>query len=68
MLPAIVPWAIVAMTYESKILFQYTKPSPEMISEDIMSFFFNYATFCFYISYFIYFIVKRRANTVLYGQ
>lgn len=27
-LPAIVPWAIVTMTYESKILFKYTKPSP----------------------------------------
>lgn len=32
MLPAIVPWAIVAMTYESKILFHYTKPSPLLIS------------------------------------
>lgn len=68
MLPGIVPWAIMAMTYESKILFHYIKPSPLLISEDNMSYFFNYATFCFYSSYFLYFFVKRRANVVLYGQ
>ncbi len=67
LLPAIVPWTIVAMTYESKILFQYTKRSPEMISEDYMSYFFNFATLCFYFSYFLYFFIKRRANVVLYG-
>jgi hypothetical protein len=67
-LPGIVPWAIVAMTYESKILFQYTKRSPELISEDYTSYFFNYATFCFYSTYLLYFFVKRRANTVLYNQ
>lgn len=33
-----------------------------------MSYFFNYATFCFYMTYFLYFFIKRRANTVLYGQ
>lgn len=56
------------MTYESKILFQYTKPSPELISEDYTNIFFNYATICFYVTYFFYYFVKRRANTVLYGQ
>jgi hypothetical protein len=66
-LPGIIPWAIITMTYESKILFKYTKPSPELISEDYTGYFFTYATFCFYFSYFLYFIIKRKATTLLYG-
>ena len=67
-LPGIVPWAVVAMNYESNILWKYTKPSPELISQDYISIFFTYATVCFYSTYFFYFLVKRRANEVLYGQ
>jgi len=66
-LPAVVPWVILAMTYESKILFKYTKASPELISETYTGYFFTYATFCFYFTYFIYFILKRRATTLLYN-
>ena len=67
-LPGIVPWAVVAMNYESNILWKYTRPSPELISQDYISIFFTYATVCFYSTYFFYFLVKHRANEVLYGQ
>jgi hypothetical protein len=66
--PAIVPWVILAMKYETVILWQYTKPSPELISDDYMNYFFTVAGFCFYSTYFLYFFVKRKANTVLYNQ
>jgi len=67
MLPGIIPWAVLAMTYESKILWHYTRPTPELISETYVSHLFTFATFCLYSSYFMYFFVKRRANTVLYN-
>lgn len=38
-----------------------------MISEDYTGIFFNFATFCFYSTYFLYYIVKRKATTVLYN-
>ena len=65
--PASVPWVFLAMTYQSNILFKYTKASPELISEHYVGYLFNIATFCFYGTYFLYYAVKRRATSALYG-
>jgi hypothetical protein len=31
-LPALVPWVFLSLTYQTKILYVYTKASPELIS------------------------------------
>jgi hypothetical protein len=32
-LPAFIPWIFLSLTYQSQILYRYTKASPELISE-----------------------------------
>ena len=66
-MPALVPWALMAMSYQSKVLFMYEKPSPELISDDVISPIFTINTVLAYLAYFFYWLIKRRATTVLYG-
>lgn len=66
-MPATIPWALTAMTYQAKVLYLYTRPSPEMISDDWLSPLFTINTICLYGSYFLYWMLRRRSTTVLYG-
>lgn len=67
-MPATIPWALTAMTYQSKLLYQYSRPSPELISESLMSPLFTINTICLYGSYFFYWLLRRRSTTVLYDM
>jgi hypothetical protein len=65
-LPALVPWALTAMTYEYNILFTYSNHSPQLISSKYFNPLYTWNTVCIYLSYFFYWLQKRRATTVLY--
>jgi hypothetical protein len=65
-MPALVPWALMAMSYQTNVLFMYEKPSPELISDAVISPIFTLNTIFAYLAYFFYWLIKRRATTVLY--
>jgi len=65
-MPATIPWAMLAMTIQSQILFKYIKRSPEMIADEYTSYLLNYTTFAFMMVYILYYYIKRRATTELY--
>ena len=65
-MPALIPWALAAMSYQDHLLYRYNRPNPEMINTQLLSPIFTYNTICMYVSYFCYWLIKRRANTVLY--
>ena len=43
-LPAIIPWMFFSLNYQSWILQRYTKPSPELYSDYLLSYFYNSLT------------------------
>ena len=66
-MPALVPWALTAMTYEYNVLFKYTNHSPFLISQQYFNPLYTLNTIAMFGAYFFYYLVKRRATTVLYG-
>ena len=65
-LPAFVPWVFLSLTYQSQILYKYTKASPELISDQTMAFLFNFLTLGSIITFFCFEIVKRRSTKILF--
>ena len=59
MLPALIPWALTAMTYEYNILFKYTNHSPLLISQSHFSPFYTYNTILLYLAFLSYYVQKR---------
>jgi hypothetical protein len=54
LLPAFVPWVMLSLTYQTKILYVYTKAPPELISEEAFGYLWNiltigglFTSFCF---------------------
>ncbi len=62
-----VPWALTATSYQTKVLFRFNRPSPELISQDIINPLFTFNTIVLYSAYFFYWILKRRATKILHG-
>ena len=67
MLPALIPWALTAMTYEYDILFKYSNHSPLLISQKLFSPLYTYNTIFLYTGFFLYWIQKRIATKTLYN-
>lgn len=67
LLPTTLPWILISMNLQSKILFHFVKPSPELVSDFYMSIIFNYLSISGIVFYLLYEILKRRSTTVLYG-
>ena len=65
--PIVMPWIFLAIIYQQNLLFRYIKPSPEMISEKYVDLIFTLSSVSFYVSYLLYWQMKRRATTVLYN-
>jgi hypothetical protein len=59
---------LISMTYQSKILFEFIKPSPYLFSEDSLSYLFTSMSVCGTTAYLIYEFVKRRANIKIYKK
>ena len=62
MLPAFIPWALTAMTYEYDILFKYTNHSPFLISQKHFTYLYTYNTIFLYVAFFFYWVLKRKAT------
>ena len=67
-LPALIPWALTAMTYEYDILFKYSNHSPLLISQKYFTPLYTYNTIFLYVGFFFYWIQKRVATTTLYNM
>lgn len=65
---ATIPWILISMNYQNKILYRFDKPSPELLSESSVSYIFTAMSFFGTVAYFLYEIIKRRANRVIYKQ
>lgn len=50
-LPAFVPWVFLSLTYQSQILYKYTKASPELISDQAFAFLFNFLSLGSFITF-----------------
>lgn len=50
-LPAFVPWVFLSLTYQSQILYKYTKASPELISDQAFGFLFNFLSLGSFITF-----------------
>lgn len=67
-LTAIIPWVTIAMTYQDKILSHYQKPSPEMYSQESVSYIFTGMSIFGTLGYVLFEICKRRANKAIYKR
>jgi hypothetical protein len=65
---AIFPWLVISMNYQNKILFLFEKPSPEIFTENAVSYLFTIMSVLGTVAYLLYEIVKRRANRIIYKQ
>lgn len=65
-LPAFVPWVFLSLTYQSQILYKYTKASPELISDLTLRVLFNFLTLGSLITFTCFEIVKRRSTRILF--
>lgn len=65
-LPAFLPWVFLSLTYQSQILYVYTKASPELISDQAFGFLFNFLTLGSALTFICFEIVKRRSTNILF--
>jgi hypothetical protein len=68
LMPALLPWATLALVYQPLIISRFYKLSPELISYDYLIYVINSMTVVTFFIYFFYFLIKRRAEKVLYGR
>ena len=66
-LPAIVPWIFISLMLQSNILFMNGQP-PELISQTNLTILFNFMAIASNLGYFLYEILKRRSNTIIYKR
>ena len=67
-LPAILPWIFISLMLQSNILFRHMKQPPELLSQKVLSIFFNIMSIGSTIGYLMYEYFKRRANKILYNR
>lgn len=65
-LPAFVPWVFLSLTYQSQILYKYTKASPELISDATFKYLFNFLSLGSLMAFTCFEIVKRRSTKILF--
>lgn len=65
-MPGFVPWVFLSLTYQTKILYLYTKASPELISDEAFGWLFNFLTIGSVLTFVCFEIVKRRSTTILF--
>lgn len=67
--PALMPWAALALVYEPLIVGRFYKLSPELISYyPYIVVIINLVSFFTVLTYFSYFLIKRRSQEVLYHK
>lgn len=68
-LSAAIPWAIISLAYQSLIIFQLYKPSPELVAFfPYIYLLLNFTPIVMAIQYFFYYLIKRKAATVLFNK
>jgi hypothetical protein len=65
-LPAFLPWVFLSLTYQSHILYVYTKASPELISDKAFGYLFNFLTLGSVLTFACFEVVKRRSTKILF--
>lgn len=51
---ATIPWVLISMNYQNRILYHFDKPSPELFSENSVSYIFTATSIIGTVSYFLY--------------
>lgn len=67
-LGATIPWMMLSLNYQKYILFNFSKPSPQLFSQNTVGYIFTLTSVFGTLSYLIYEIIKRRANRIIYKQ
>lgn len=60
------PWVFLSLTYQSQILYKYTKASPELISDATFKYLFNFLSLGSLMAFTCFEIVKRRSTKILF--
>lgn len=67
--PAAFPWATISLAYQSLIIFQLYKPSPELVAFfPYIYLILNFTSTTTLIVYFFYYLMKRKAAVVLFNK
>lgn len=65
---ATLPWVAISSIYQHNILYHFTKPSPELYQDVVLSVMINTVSVLTMLCWIFYEYVKRKHNTVLYGK
>jgi hypothetical protein len=65
---ATVPWMLIGMNYQQYIVFQYERPSPELLNQSSLNYLLFIISFAGTLSYLLFELFKRRANKAIYKK